>query len=498
VVYAGIDVGKGWLDLALLNLDGQEGEAGKDRAKEQQLLGKKSKESKKSDVIEHYRFNNNPPGRESLVKLLLTRRPRQVVLEASGIYHLPLLALLLEADVAAFLANPYQVAAFRRAWGARNKTDSQDAVLLARFAKAYEGRLERRLPPPAKLAYLKRLLVYREQLIKRATMIKGSIEAAIWVVEAANWGTEAANRGTEAAGQTTEVTSWKAEEAVGQERNRETGQGQVAEQGGEQEAERDGGAEQDRDASQILSWLKEDLQRVRERLSEVAQEINRLLSLLPEAAVLQEQKGVGPQVAAAVLAFLPPALWGSPKRAASFSGLIPEQQHSGSSLHRSRLSKKGPALLRKKLYLAALVAVKHDPEMQAFYLRLLSRGKKRKQALLAVAHKLLRRLTGRLKAYYREQGQRQGDDQRQGRGQKQSQGRKRGHKQNCERGCQENYKESCEPRHGPSDEQNNERNNEPSNEHGELSNEQGYDDRQAHRLVTKQVLEVVEVDGVAG
>jgi len=417
VVYAGIDVSKGWLDLALLAPGGQEGEAGKSRAG-----------NEKGSGIERRRFSNDATGRESLVKLLLMKRPCQVVLEASGVYHLPLLTLLLEANVAAFLANPYQIAAFRKAWGARNKTDSQDAVLLARFAKAYEGRLEHRLPPPAKLAYLKQLLVYREQLIKRETMIKGSIEAAGWMAEAVGWTVgEAGNRERDT------ERDWK--------------------------TERNGEAEQDGAAHQIRSWLKEDLLRVRERLTEVAQEIDRLLSLFPEAAVLQKQKGVGPQVAAAVLAFLPPALWDSPRRAASFSGLIPEQQHSGSSLHRSRLSKKGPALLRKKLYLAALVAVKHDPEMKAFYLRLLSRGKKRKQALLAVAHKLLRRLTGRLKAYYR--GQEPGQEGNQGQNQKT--GRKQSLKQ---------------------------RDNQ--------SNERSHEDRQNHRLAAERVERVLEVNGVAG
>ena len=34
------------------------------------------------------------------------------------------------------------------------------------------------------------------------------------------------------------------------------------------------------------------------------------------------------------------------------------------------------------------VAVRHDPEMRAFYERLLSRGKRKKQALVAVVHKL--------------------------------------------------------------------------------------------------------------
>jgi hypothetical protein len=38
--------------------------------------------------------------------------------------------------------------------------------------------------------------------------------------------------------------------------------------------------------------------------------------------------------------------------------------------------------------MGALVAVRHDPEMGAFYHRLLSRGKRNEQALVAVAHKL--------------------------------------------------------------------------------------------------------------
>ncbi|GAB5603915.1 hypothetical protein FJNA_24410 [Thermus sp. FJN-A] len=98
----------------------------------------------------------------------------------------------------------------------------------------------------------------------------------------------------------------------------------------------------------------------------------------------------GPQVAAAVLALLPRHLWGRAKAAASYAGLIPEREESGKSLARSRLSRKGPPLLRRKLYMGALVAVRHDPGMRAVYKRLLSRGKRKKQALLAVAHKLLR------------------------------------------------------------------------------------------------------------
>jgi transposase len=134
-------------------------------------------------------------------------------------------------------------------------------------------------------------------------------------------------------------------------------------------------------------------------LAEVEGRIQALLAALPEAEVLMGLPGVGPQVAA-VLALLPPHLWGRAKAAAAYAGLIPEREESGKSVERSWLSRKGPPLLRRKLFMGALVAVRHDPEMRAFYHRLLSRGKRKKQALVAVAHKLLRRMMGRLREYY--------------------------------------------------------------------------------------------------
>jgi hypothetical protein len=53
-----------------------------------------------------------------------------------------------------------------------------------------------------------------------------------------------------------------------------------------------------------------------------------LLTALPEAEVLMGLPGVGPQVAAAVLALLPPRLWGRAKAAAAYAGPIPEREES--------------------------------------------------------------------------------------------------------------------------------------------------------------------------
>ncbi len=320
MTYAGIDVGKEALGLALLR--------------------------SASGEVRLHRFRNSEQGRSALLSLLAAERPHRlvtVVLEASGVYHVPLLRRLVDAGFPAALANPYQVAAFRKASGVRNKTDRQDALLLARYAAVYQGRLTRYATPPRVLAELKEVLTYREQLLTRLQQVSNRIEAARW--------------------------------------KSAPGCGPVT-----------------------LAWLEEERAQLRDLLEKAEAEARRLLQIVPEYRVLLAQKGVGPQVAAAVLAFLPPELWGKAKQASAYAGLVPEQRHSGSSVRKSRLSRKGPALLRKKLYLAALVASRNDPEMKAFYHRLLASHKNKKQALVAVAHKILRQLMGRLKAYYREQG----------------------------------------------------------------------------------------------
>ncbi|MFZ8813213.1 MAG: IS110 family transposase [Thermus aquaticus] len=142
--------------------------------------------------------------------------------------------------------------------------------------------------------------------------------------------------------------------------------------------------------------LQRELACVEGLLGEVEARIQALLAALPEAEVLTGLPGVGPRV----LALLPPHLWGRAKAAASYLGLIPEREESGKSVERGRLSRKGPPLLRRELFMGALVAVRHDPEMGACYRRLLSRGKRNEQALVAVAHKLLRRMMGRPREHY--------------------------------------------------------------------------------------------------
>jgi transposase len=79
----------------------------------------------------------------------------------------------------------------------------------------------------------------------------------------------------------------------------------------------------------------------------------------------------------------------------AYAGLDPTEHRSGESVRRqSRLSRAGNRHLRSALYMPALVAIRWEPHLRGFYEHLVNRGKRKKQALLAVARKLLHAIYG--------------------------------------------------------------------------------------------------------
>jgi transposase len=79
------------------------------------------------------------------------------------------------------------------------------------------------------------------------------------------------------------------------------------------------------------------------------------------------------------------------KSVVAYVGLDPSSFESGSSIHRkNRISKQGNSRLRKALFMASLSAKRYNPACKALFDRLISKGKQKRQALIAVAHKLLR------------------------------------------------------------------------------------------------------------
>jgi len=116
--------------------------------------------------------------------------------------------------------------------------------------------------------------------------------------------------------------------------------------------------------------------------------INQDQHLCFKAKRLTAVKGVGTRTAALVLAQMPELGTLNRRQAAALGGLAPFNRDSG-SWHGKRTILGGRRALRTGLYMAALVAARHNPILAPFYQRLCAKGKPPKVALTAVMRKLL-------------------------------------------------------------------------------------------------------------
>jgi transposase len=104
--------------------------------------------------------------------------------------------------------------------------------------------------------------------------------------------------------------------------------------------------------------------------------------------LLRSVPGVGPQLTRTLLAHLPELGALDRERLAALVGVAPFNRDSG-TLRGKRTVWGGRARVRAALYMAALVASRHNPVIRAFYQQLCVRGKPKKVALTACLRKLL-------------------------------------------------------------------------------------------------------------
>ena len=140
-----------------------------------------------------------------------------------------------------------------------------------------------------------------------------------------------------------------------------------------------------RDITQHIRWLER-------RLDDVDQDLDRTIRSSPvwraQENLLRSTPGVGPVVSRTLIGDLPELGALTRKQIAALVGVAPLARDSGTLTGR-RLVWGGRAPVRAALYMAALVASRHNPAIQTFYQRLLRAGKPKKLALTACARKLL-------------------------------------------------------------------------------------------------------------
>ena len=263
---------------------------------------------------------------EALVEHLAAGEPERIVLEASGGYELLVVAALADRHLPVVVVNPRQVRDFARATGQLAKTDRIDAHVLARFGEAI--RPEVRPLPDATTRALRALVSRRRQLQDMLIAEQHRLVSA--AVE---------------------------------------------------------------DAPQPLrDQLGEHIEWLRRQLADVDDELRRQLQTSPvwheREDLLRTIPGIDPVTSAMLLSYVPELGQLDRKAIAKLVGVAPLNRDSG-TLHGARRVWGGRSQVRAVLYMAALVAVRCNPTIHAFYVRLRGAGKPAKVALVACMRKLL-------------------------------------------------------------------------------------------------------------
>lgn len=134
-----------------------------------------------------------------------------------------------------------------------------------------------------------------------------------------------------------------------------------------------------------ITWLERELETLDQDVGEM---LRRSPVWREKEELLQSVPGAGPQLARTLLAHLPELGTLDRKRIAALVGVAPFNRDSG-TLRGKRTVWGGRARVRVPLYMAALVASRHNPAIRAFYHRLCATGKPKKVALTACMRKLV-------------------------------------------------------------------------------------------------------------
>jgi transposase len=144
----------------------------------------------------------------------------------------------------------------------------------------------------------------------------------------------------------------------------------------------------------LIKFITQEIRMLKEKMQLLLKE-----HFINEYTLLSSIKGIGLMSSAMIVSIFDSFKnFDTAKQAASFVGIAPAPYESGTSVKkRGSISKQGSPLARKLLYMATLSGMQFNELLKVYYTRLLENGKSKKQAMIAVSHKLLRIAFGVLK-----------------------------------------------------------------------------------------------------
>lgn len=328
-----------------------------------------------------------------------------VVLEATGVYHLPWAERLHQAGAEVYVLNPLLAARLQSAANAlrEHKTDRVDVHRLCETGRLYAADLARfrYRPEPARQG-LKQLDHARRKLRATLTNLKKSVHSHLELVFPAllhaKIGADTARASRILAAAPT-AGAWCALPAA--ERQKLAG----VKQPDLDHACADTLA--DETLAQACVPALRALLAAEQALAGQLRDCDEVIApRLPaeRVALIASLPGCGERTAAVLATYLPASFegWGPRKkivaRVQALFGLDPRLRQSGKWTGKVRLSKRGIAAGRTALFQAAFCALSHDDDMDAYYAHLRTgdghgrRSKSHKEAMVDLMRKQLRRL----------------------------------------------------------------------------------------------------------
>ncbi len=143
---------------------------------------------------------------------------------------------------------------------------------------------------------------------------------------------------------------------------------------------------------ELLGYLRQTLETLRKQLKTVDRRLEKCLREDSQNArrieIMNNVQGLGPVAVGTFVAELPELGRFNRGQIAKLVGVAPMNNDSGQRIGRRRIYG-GRSYVRRVLYMATLVAARHNPRIKAFYQRLLAKGKPKKVALVAAMRKLI-------------------------------------------------------------------------------------------------------------
>lgn len=277
---------------------------------------------------EHHKLSNDDQGFKDLY-LLLNKKRDCCVMEASGPYYLKLATFLDKKGVGVSVVNPLVIRRFSQMRMTRAKTDKKDSATIAEYG--FTETPQRWSQEADYVLELKQMQAYTDQLNKSRTNFIRQKEAFSQNPFQSNFMNDSLN--------------------------------------------------------EMVIALQNEIKNIESKMQEIINEHHADLS-----SKIQSIPGIGKKASLQLIVLSAGfTKFENAKQLTSYVGLSPRIFESGTSVKgKSKICKMGMGRVRATLYVCSWSAIKCNKACRELYERLVTKGKAKQQALIAVAHKLLK------------------------------------------------------------------------------------------------------------